>query len=198
MQRLRPRSGTLACTKTGSMANAGYRTITLDQPVQLSAGQLFSIVFKITTPGYGYPIPIEYPFSNYSSAATASAGQSFYSNNGSSWGDVTSAYPGTNNCIKGFAGTATIPPPVVSSMVKKGNPFRIIVYGSNFQNYITVLISNAYVDNYQWSNGYISGTTKIVLKGGSALKAIVPKNTPTTFTFINTDGGQCSFTWQWP
>lgn len=193
-----PRSGTLAYSKSGTANYAGYHTIVLDQPVSLSAGQVFSIVFKLTTPNYSYPIPIELPISGYCSSATASAGQSFCSSTGSSWSDVTSYYPGTNVCVKGFFGTASVPPPVITSMAKKSDPFRIIIYGSNFQNYITVLITNIYFSNYQWSNGYIKDTTKIVLKGGSALKTVVPKNTPTTFTLINPDGGQCSYVWQWP
>jgi C1A family cysteine protease len=188
-----PRSGTLAYSKTGSMENAGYHTIALDQPVQLTAGQLFSIVFKIATPGYGYPIPIEYPFANYSSGASAGYGQSFYGSSGSSWTDITSTYPNTNVCIKGFTGASSVPPPVVTSMAKLGNPFRIAVYGSNFQNLISVFINNT-----QWSNGYIKGTTKIVLKGGASLKALVPKNTPTTFRFVNQDGGETTVVFQWP
>ncbi|MCX7831147.1 MAG: hypothetical protein N2445_08870, partial [Acidobacteria bacterium] len=55
-----------------------------------------------------------------------------------------------------------------------------------------------YINGYQWSTGYIVGTTKIVLKGGAALKALVPKNTPTTFRFVNQDGGECTYVWQWP
>lgn len=278
-----PSSGNLAYTKTGSVSYAGYHTIQLDSPVQLSSGERFSIVLKITTPGYNYPIPIEYPFSDYSSSASASAGQSFFGNNGSSWTDLTSVYPNTNVCLKAFAGEggsncptitlspstlsngrigasysqtltasggaapysfsvssgslppgltlsssgtisgiptaegtyafsvkavdseqcsansaytifiSAVDPPVVSYMVKKGNPFRIIVYGSNFQNYIAV-----YINGYQWSTGYIVGTTKIVLKGGASLKALVPKNTPTTFRFVNQDGGECTYVWQWP
>ncbi len=97
-----PRSGTLVATKSGVIANAGYHTIELDTPVALTNGQMFSIVFKLTTPGYSWPIPMEYPFSGYSSAATASAGQSFYGSNGTSWTDLTSSYANTNACIKAF------------------------------------------------------------------------------------------------
>jgi hypothetical protein len=97
-----PRSGTLVATKSGTIVNAGYRTIILDSPVGLTNGQLFSIVFKLTTPGYAYPIPCEYPYSGYSSGATASTGQSFESSDGTSWTDVASNYPNTNVCIKAF------------------------------------------------------------------------------------------------
>lgn len=98
-----PRSGTLVATKSGTIVNAGYHTIILDSPVALTNGQLFSIVFKLTTPGYSWPIPLEYPYGGYSSAATASAGQSFYGSNGTSWTDLTSSYANTNACIKAFA-----------------------------------------------------------------------------------------------
>jgi len=97
-----PRSGTVVATKSGTIVNAGYHTIILDSPVALTNGQLFSIVFKLTTPGYCCPIPMERPFSGYSSAAVASAGQSFYSYAGSSWTDLTSSYANTNACIKTF------------------------------------------------------------------------------------------------
>lgn len=188
-----PRSGAMACSKSGSVANAGYHTIILDQPVSVSAGQNFSVVFKYTTPGYGYPVPIERPITGYSSGASASSGQSFYSSGGSSWTDMTGNYSGTNACIKAFTGGGSVAPPVVTSMAKLGSPFRIAVYGSNLQSGIAVKINGSLWTNVSWKN---SG--KIVLKGGSALKLLVPKSTPTTFTFTNPDGGEAIVNFQWP
>jgi len=280
-----PRSGKLAFTRSGSFSLGGYRTITLDQPVELTAGQLFSIVFKLKTPGFNFPLPQERPVDGYSSGATASAGQSFVSPNGTSWSDITQNAPNTNICIKGFAGDGmagcptitlspsalpggtvgssysqtltagggtapyaysvasgtlpsgislsqdgklsgtpnsqgtydftisamddegcegdnvysltidSVPPPVVTSMQKQGNPFRINVYGSNLKSGIEVYINGS---PNPWPTVVWKSDGKVILKGGSALKQVVPKNTPTTFTLINTDGGRCDYTWQWP
>jgi hypothetical protein len=63
----------------------------------------FSIALKLTTPGYNYPLPIEYAVSGYSSAATAAAGQSFYSVEGISWYDLASWNTTANFCIKGYS-----------------------------------------------------------------------------------------------
>lgn len=106
-----PTSGTLAATKAGSMADPGYHTARLDSPVSLTAGQKFAVVMQLTTPGYNYPIPYERPYSGYDSAATASAGQSYISNNGSSWTDITSSYSNTNVCLKAFTSVPAPPPP---------------------------------------------------------------------------------------
>jgi hypothetical protein len=106
-----PKGGTLAGSKTGSIPYPGYHTIKLDSAVPVTQGQKFSVVVKLTTPGYNYPIPIEKPFSNYSSQATANAGESYVSKDGSSWTDIStrSGFANTNVCIKAFAGC---PPPV--------------------------------------------------------------------------------------
>jgi len=104
-----PRSGTLAASKTGTMAVPGYHTIALDSPVTLPNGGLFSIVFKLTTPGYGFPLAIEYPIPGYSSAATASAGQSFKGPDGTTWDDLASWLANTNACIKGFTAGCQAP-----------------------------------------------------------------------------------------
>jgi C1A family cysteine protease len=98
-----PTSGSLQGTRTGIIPAPGYHTIVLDSSVSLTAGQKFSVVVKLTTPGYNYPIPLEYPYAGYSSSATANAGESFVSSNGSSWSDITSSYPKTNVCVKAFA-----------------------------------------------------------------------------------------------
>jgi C1A family cysteine protease len=107
-----PASGTLAGSKTGTISLPGYSTVVLDSSVSLSTGQKFSIMVKLTTPALTEPIPLEYPYANYSSKATANAGESFISSNGSSWTDVASLWSNTNVSLKGFAGT---PPSVPCS-----------------------------------------------------------------------------------
>jgi hypothetical protein len=101
-----PVSGSLAGTKTGTIAFPGYHTISLDSRIPLTAGQKFSVVVRLTTPGYIYPIPAEQPWADYSSKATANPGESFISNSGSSgsWQDLTSYSwcQECNVCVKAF------------------------------------------------------------------------------------------------
>ena len=98
-----PISGTLATTASGTIALAGYNTIELPSPVTLTSGQKFSVVIKLTTPGYDYPVPVEYAINGYSSKAKASPGQSYISSNGSTWQDTTTIVPTMNVALKGFS-----------------------------------------------------------------------------------------------
>jgi C1A family cysteine protease len=96
-----PRSGSLVATKKGALVNPGYHTIPLTAPAAVTANQPFSVVIKITIPGPGLTsltIPIEYAISGYSTAVSASLGQSFYSKNGIAWNALDS-----NVCLKAFA-----------------------------------------------------------------------------------------------
>lgn len=106
-----PRSGSLRTTQSATLSHFGYHTVKLNTAVSLTSGQRFSVVIKFETPGYNYPLPFEYAQSGYSSRASASPGQSFFSSNGSSWSDMTSYNSTANNCIKAFTGTGTPPPP---------------------------------------------------------------------------------------
>jgi Cysteine protease len=92
-------------SKSGTSSFAGYHTIPLNSAVQLKSGQKFSVVLKLTTTGYGYPIAIERPEAGYSSKATANSGESFVSSDGKTWGDVTNYFGNTNVCIKAFTNT---------------------------------------------------------------------------------------------
>lgn len=93
----------------------------------------------------------------------------------------------------GLTVTATqLMPPSVSSMTKAGNPFRFIVYGSNFQKGIKV-----YIGGTQWPNVSWKSSGKVVIKGGASLKATVPKGVQTTFMFENPDGTLTTYTWNW-
>jgi len=102
--------GNLALTKTGTLAYAGYYTIPLPSAVTLTSGQKFSIVVKMTTPGYNYPCAMEYPIDGYSSGATANAGESYISASGASWTDLTTYDTNTNFCIKGYTSSSNTPP----------------------------------------------------------------------------------------
>jgi len=112
-----PRSGTLMATKSGVLSLPGYFTIVLDEPVPLAAGQPFSVVVRYETPGYNHPIPVEEIYAGYSSGASASPGQSFWSSNGSSWSDASARTAQTNICIKGFI-QAAITQPTISGTVR--------------------------------------------------------------------------------
>ena len=96
----------LALTQTGTISNAGYHTVGLNSDVPLNAGQKFSVVVKLTTPGYNFPVAIEYPYSGYSGKAKANAGESYISEDGQSWTDITTEYRNTNICIKAFTNSA--------------------------------------------------------------------------------------------
>ena len=80
--------GTKTLSTSGSLAYMGYHTVTLPSPVDVTNGQPFVVAVKVTSPGYNWPMAVEYPVANYSSAATAQAGQSYISSNGTSWADV--------------------------------------------------------------------------------------------------------------
>ena len=100
----------LAPVASGTLDLAGYHTVPLDSSPALSAGAKFVVAVKLTTPGYDYPIPAEYPitdFYGYTAAASASPGQSYVSADGSTWTDLTtmSGYANTNVCLKAFADT---------------------------------------------------------------------------------------------
>ncbi|MHB9037479.1 MAG: lectin like domain-containing protein [Armatimonadota bacterium] len=103
--------GDLVATKTGTIPNPGYATTQLDVPVSLTKGQKFSVVVKLTTPDYNWPVPIEYPWDGYSSAATANPGESYTSNDGTAWTDMTDVYENTNVCLKAYAGNPELAPP---------------------------------------------------------------------------------------
>ena len=109
-----PRNGVLVKTRSGTLAKAGHRTVrtftSVEDPPTVVAGARFSVVVKLTTPAYNYPIPIEKDYSGYSSAATASAGQSYVSQDGETWYDLTKLTIGStslkkaNVCLKAFGG----------------------------------------------------------------------------------------------
>jgi C1A family cysteine protease len=149
-----PRSGIMAGSTAGAIAEAGYHTVQLSSPIALTSGQKFSIVVRLTTPGYNYPVALEYPFSGALSP-TAAPGQSFVSGSGSSWSDITAVYnANTNVCLKGFASAAT---PTVNSTSPASGATGVAVNGqitATFSEAIDPSTINA--SSFTLSNG-VSG-----------------------------------------
>lgn len=99
-----PRSGTLARTQSGTLPAAGYHTVAMDSHVYLLRGERFSVVMKLTTPGYNSPVPVEENIPGYSENATANAGESYVSELGEAWTDITAiaGHAFSNVCLKAF------------------------------------------------------------------------------------------------
>jgi C1A family cysteine protease len=110
-----PTTAALTKLTEGTLPQMGFHTVTLPSPVTLTGGGDFVVAVKLTTPGDTWPLPIEYPQAGYSSAATASPGQSFYSPNGTTWTDLTTLVPGANVCLKAYTTSVTDTTPPVTS-----------------------------------------------------------------------------------
>ncbi len=97
-----PVSGTLAAAKTGTLVYGGYYTVQLDAPVPLEQGEYFSTAVKFTASNYDYSVPIEAPVMHHSSAAAANPGESYVSEDGILWEDLTGVVENSNVCIKAY------------------------------------------------------------------------------------------------
>ena len=106
-----PVGGILAGTINGTAPTAGYHVFELDSPVSLEGGSRFSVVARITTPGFGYPVAVEAPLAGYSENAEASAGESFVSLDGAWWIDLSVELENANACLKAISAAAPSPSP---------------------------------------------------------------------------------------
>lgn len=98
-----PTNGTLTAAKTGGFTYPGYHTVKLDNQVPLTNGETFSVVVKFINSNFRHSVPIETPILGHSSAAAANPGESYISEDGILWEDLTHVEPNTNVCIKAYA-----------------------------------------------------------------------------------------------
>ena len=123
-------------TKIGSFELAGYHTVIIDPPVPVDLAQRFSIVVKLRTPDYRFPIPLEIQIPGYTSNVLAHPGESYDSADGSAWTDITTiddpvleAYDIHlgNAALKAFAVPAVPPPDArFTATPKKGKlPLKV-------------------------------------------------------------------------
>jgi C1A family cysteine protease len=123
--------------KTGTIAIPGYHTVHMDTPVSVTQGQKFSVVVRLRTPGYNYPIPLEMPITGFATNVYAGTGQSYMSSNGAGWADVATTYRNTNVCLKAFTMAGPSPEPVLTSLspaskTAGSGAFTLTAAGSNF------------------------------------------------------------------
>ncbi|MDD5132464.1 MAG: lectin like domain-containing protein [bacterium] len=166
-----PIGGTLAVTKTGSIALPGYHTIALDSGIALTTGQKFSVVVKLTTPGYNYPIPLEQPYYNtatgkwYSSAATSNANESFISSNGTTWLDLTTHTPNGNVCLKAYTGSTDTTAPANIAYIYDGVGADIDTINSKTvlsANWATATDLQSSIARYWYGIGTTAGGTDVM------------------------------------
>ncbi len=80
-----------------------------------------------------------------------------------------------------------VPPPVITSVVKVSNPFRLKVSGANLHVGCTVKINGVPVPTTTYKSGFL-----VVAKKGAVLKAMVPLAVPVQITVTNNDDGGVS------
>ena len=115
---------------SGLISTPGYKTIKFDNYVPLIAGELFSVVVKINTPGINGLIAYEYPMLNYSSKATANLGEGYISEDGVAWEDMATVVANASVCLKAFTVQSTellLSQEVNNSNPQLGDPVQLII-----------------------------------------------------------------------
>lgn len=168
----------LACTASG--------------PTSGEAGQSLAFTGTATPSGCTGSPSFSWSFGDGSAATGASVTHAYAAAGTYGW-TLTATVDG-ETCTQSGSVTITshTSPPVIGSLTKLGSPFRIKVAGSNLQPGIRV-----YIGGTEWTQVTYKNGGKILLAGGSSLKAAVPKGQARTFRFVNPDGGEASVTWQW-
>jgi C1A family cysteine protease len=121
-------SSQLGSAVSGTATYAGYYTIQLPAVIPLASGNSFGVVVKYTTPGNTHPLPVESPLQGYSSGASASAGQSYISSNGTTFSDITTYFSNSNVNIKALTVPLVTVPRVPTAVVVAAGNGQATVY----------------------------------------------------------------------
>ncbi|GAB6094380.1 hypothetical protein JCM14469_06320 [Desulfatiferula olefinivorans] len=84
----------------GTARGKGYHTVPMDELTFLGRGEPFAVSVKFETPSGIWPVPLEKPFADYSSAADANPGETYLSRDGIRWVDTIRTFPHAGVCIK--------------------------------------------------------------------------------------------------
>lgn len=188
-----PVSGTLVSTQTATEPYAGFHTVVLDTPVDLNAGDTYSVVVYQTTSNGTPKVPVDgsFSWSWLTGVSSAKTGQSFISSNGSYWQDVSSS--GYNCRIKAYTDkrdTVVTPADVkVSRITLSASTGLTLTKGQTQKLTATVAPANATNQTVSWStsnknvatvseNGLVTAvgggdaTITCTAQDGSGVKAI--------------------------
>lgn len=87
--------------QSGTLEQAGYYTVDLDQPVLLNEGERFAVIVKITTPGAENPAAVEYRADSYTRNVTTEGKEGYLSQYGERWEHTEQRF-GSNVCLKAY------------------------------------------------------------------------------------------------
>lgn len=87
--------------QSGTLQEAGYYTVDLEQPVSLIQGEQFAVIVHITTPGSENPVAVEYSADQYTQNVTLEGKNGYLSQYGEKWEHTESKF-GTNVCLKAY------------------------------------------------------------------------------------------------
>ena len=149
-----PISGMLVSTQTVTEPYAGFHTIVLDTPVDLEAGDTYSVVVCQTSASSSPKVQVDSSFSWswLTGVSSAKTGQSFISSNGSYWQDVSSS--GYNCRIKAYTDKrdTTTPADVkVSRITLSASTGLALTKGQTQKLTATVAPANATNQEVKWS-----------------------------------------------
>lgn len=92
--------------ESGTIAYSGYHTVRLSEEVTLEAGTRFAVAVELAVDGEPAIPYVETPISSsVYGTSRANSGESFYSEDGDSWFDLTNDIENCNFCIKAFTDT---------------------------------------------------------------------------------------------
>ncbi len=181
----------VSCAKTGSITISPECSLTCSATVAVTGTAGVEVSFAATaTPSACTGSPTySWSFGDGAASTQQNTGHVYASAGAYAW-SMTASVQGVS-CTK-TGSISILNPPVINLVKKVSPPFKIVVRGSNLQNGIKV-----YINGVQWNSVVWKNTGKIQLKGGAALKAVVPKGVPATFRFVNPDGAEATTTWGW-
>ncbi len=96
---------TLLAQNSGTLQEMGYYSIPLSTPVNLSHDQAFTVMVKLNTPGYNYPIPIEH-VDSFAQPPIQNGVTFMRNNDGDGWWDTSNK--GWNVCLRAVVEESSI------------------------------------------------------------------------------------------
>ena len=91
---------------SGQLRYSGFYTVPLEEGIQLTAGERFAVIVRITTPGAVHPAAIEYDGGSGVAHVDLSDGEGYLSSDGQSWERVEETM-NCNLCLKAYTSLAS-------------------------------------------------------------------------------------------